>query len=230
MISKFTMCTAANVGKWVVAANLCLVLVACGGGGSDTAATAAAPGAASTDTVAPLPTPVATAASTPAAPATTSPATPAAAVAGDSSCGLNGAAGIQAEVLQRVNALRAAGAVCGTTAYPATTALSWNNQLLQSAQGHSTDMAQKNYFSHTSQDGRTLGQRVTATGYAWSNVGENIAAGQRSVEQVMTGWTNSPGHCQNLMNPAFRDVAVACVRNDAADYRLYWTMNLGRSR
>jgi uncharacterized protein YkwD len=227
MICKLNIRT---TGKFIAAASLCGVVAACGGGGSDTAATTAAPGAASTDAVAPLPTPVATAASAPVAPATTSPATPTAATAGDFSCGLNGAAGIQAEILQRVNALRAAGAVCGTTPYPATTALNWNNQLLQAALGHSSDMAQKNYFSHTSQDGRTLGQRVTAAGYTWSGVGENIAAGQRSVEQVITGWTNSPGHCQNLMNANFRDVAVACVRNDAADYRLYWTMNLGRSR
>ena len=76
---------------------------------------------------------------------------------------------------------------------------------------------------------RTPAQRVTAAGYIWSNVGENIAVGQRSVEEVMNGWTNSPGHCQNLIYLNFRDVAVACVRNVAATNRLYWTMELGRS-
>ena len=91
-------------------------------------------------------------------------------------------------------------------------------------------MAQKNYFAHESQDGRTPAQRVTAAGYSWSTMGENIAGGQRSFEEVMTGWTNSPGYCQNLMNPNFRDVAVACIRNDAATYRLYWAKELGRSR
>ena len=162
--------------------------------------------------------------------AAASPTTASASAASDTSCGLNGAAGIEAEILQRVNALRASGAVCGTTGYAATGALAWNTTLLTAAKGHSLDMAQKNYFSHISQDGRSLGQRITAAGYNWSNVGENIAAGQTSVEQVMNSWIKSPGHCQNLMNPNFRDVAVACMRNDAADYRLYWTMNLGRSR
>lgn len=171
---------------------------------------------------APIVTPV-----TPAAPAASAPAQAATA---DVSCGLNGPAGIEAEVLQRLNALRAAGAVCGTAAYSATGALAWNSLLLTAAKGHSADMAAKNYFSHTGQDGRSPGQRVTAAGYNWSNTGENIAGGQRSVEQVITGWINSPGHCQNLMNPNFRDVAVACVKNDASAYRLYWTMNLGRSR
>jgi uncharacterized protein YkwD len=106
--------------------------------------------------------------------------------------------------------------------------LAWNSLLLQAASGHSSDMAQNNYFSHTSLDGRTMVQRVVATGYTYSALGENIAAGQSTVESVITGWTNSPGHCQNLMNPAFQDIGVACVRSDTASYRYYWTMVLGR--
>ena len=212
------------------AAVVCLSLSACGGGGgSDAPAASAAPAAGSGTQLAALPMPVTTAAA--GTPSTASSAPAATSVpAGDLSCGLNGAAGIQAEVLQRLNALRSQGAVCGSNAFAATGLVTWNNPLLQAAVGHSTDMAQKNYFAHTGLDGRTPAQRVTATGYSWSTVGENIAAGQRSVEEVLTGWTNSPGHCQNLMNPSFRDVAVACVRNDAATYRLYWTMELGRSR
>lgn len=198
--------------SWAI--GLLAFIAGCGGGGGPT------------DGTAPMTTPVATT-----APAT-SPAVPAVTTAPgatDASCGLNGAAGIQAEILQRVNTLRLAGAVCGSTTYAATTALTWNTQLLQAARGHSTDMAQNNYFSHTSLDGRTLAQRVLATGYSYMALGENIAAGQTSVESVMTAWINSPGHCQNLMSPAFRDIGVACVRNDAAAYRLYWTMNLGRT-
>lgn len=246
-------------GKLTAVAALCIGLGACGGGGGngDAPGVSGATGGTQNDAIAPFPTPAAANASaaTPAAPAASAPtasapaSSPGAAVSApavmpaalassappqaataDVSCGLNGPAGIEAEVLQRLNALRASGAVCGTTAYAATGALAWNKTFLQAAAGHSTDMAQKNYFSHTGQDGRSPSQRVTEAGYIWSNTGENIAGGQRSVEQVMAGWTNSPGHCQNLMNPNFRDVAVACVRNDASTYRLYWTMNLGRSR
>ena len=99
--------------------------------------------------------------------------------------------------------------------------MAWYELLLQAAVGHVADIAQKNYFSHTVQEGRSHGQRVTAATYDWSHVGENIAVGQRSVEEVMTGWTKSPGHCQNLLNPDYRDVAVACFRNDAGDHRFY---------
>lgn len=145
----------------------------------------------------------------------------------DASCGLNGLKGIQAEVLQRVNALRVAGAVCGSTTYAAVAPLSWNSLLLQAARGHSSDMAQNNYFSHKRPGGNTLEQRIRATGYKYTTAGENIAAGQPNVESVVTRWINSPDHCRNLMNPGFRHIGVACVRNNATIYHLYWTMELG---
>ena len=147
----------------------------------------------------------------------------------DASCGLNGAGGIQAELLQRINAFRAAGAVCGTTTYAPAAPLNWNNLLLQAASGHSSDMAQNNYFSHDSLDGRTAAQRISDAGYSYSAAAENIAAGDTTVESVMTRWINSPGHCQNMMNPTYRDIGVACARNDAATYSRYWTMDLGRT-
>ncbi len=139
----------------------------------------------------------------------------------------------QQDLLTRINALRAAGADCGSSGvFPATTALSWNAQLTQAADGHAKDMAAKNYFSHTSQDGRTMADRVNATGYAWSSLGENIAAGQPTVESVMSSWRNSPGHCANLMSASYTNVGVSCQPATAqgASYNPYWVMNLGKPR
>lgn len=197
------------------ALGLCATLAACGGGdATDNTSNATAP----------VLTPVLV--TIPATSPVTTPVPPPPGV--NASCGLNGSAGIEAEIVQRVNAFRAAGAVCGSTTYAPAAALNWNSKLLQAATGHSNDMATNNYFSHTSLDGRTFTQRVLAAGYSYSAAGENIAAGQTSVQDVMTAWINSPGHCQNMMNTTFQDIAVACVRNDASTYRLYWTMNLGR--
>ena len=220
-MNQFAFRLSANL---VILAALFWGLAGCGGGSDATPATTQAAIAA------PLPAPVVT--TTPAVTAGgAAVATPVgAAQLEDFSCGLNGPPGIEAEVMQRINAIRAAGAVCGAKAFQPAIALVWNNTLLLAAKGHSTDMAQKNYFAHVGLDGRSASQRVTAAGYNWINVGENIAAGRQSVNEVMTAWANSPGHCQNLMNPEFRDVAVACVRNNAANYRMYWTMNLGRTR
>jgi uncharacterized protein YkwD len=134
----------------------------------------------------------------------------------------------QRAVLHRINALRAAGAICGASTFVAADPLRWNVQLLQAAQSHSSDMAGNNYFSHSSPKGATMAQRVQASGYTYTRLGENIAAGQATASATLDGWMKSPGHCQNLMNPAFQDVALACVRNDQSRFRYYWTMNLGR--
>ena len=134
-----------RLGSRLLLLGLPALLVACGGGSDTPAATQAA---------APLPN-----AATISSPAVASIA-PTPTASGDTSCGLNPPAGIQAEVLQRVNAFRASGAVCGGVAYPAAGALSWNANLLQAAKGHATDMATNNYFSHTGRDGRFPDQRV----------------------------------------------------------------------
>ena len=137
-----------------------------------------------------------------------------------------------AAALARMNQLRAAGADCRTkgTFAPAA-ALTWSVLLTQSAEGLSQDMVANNFFSHTGSNGSTLSTRVDATGYAWSSLGENIAAGYPTVDAVMTGWMASDGHCANLMNPAFNQVGLVCVPGTKAkDYNTYWTMDLAKSR
>ncbi|MET0210499.1 MAG: CAP domain-containing protein [Burkholderiaceae bacterium] len=139
----------------------------------------------------------------------------------------------QQELLSRINALRAAGANCGTSGvFPATTPVTWNALLTQAADGHAKDMAAKNYFDHTSQDGRSMADRINATGYAWSSIGENIAAGQTTVESVMNGWRDSPGHCANLMSASYQHVGVSCqsAAGSTNTYRTYWVMNLAKPR
>jgi uncharacterized protein YkwD len=144
----------------------------------------------------------------------------------DVTCGL---ANFDADALRLINQHRAAGAICGSRgSFAPTSALSAQAQFTSAAHGHSRDMADNNYFSHASLDGRSPGTRVTAAGYSWSSVGENIAAGYGSVQAVVDGWMASDGHCANLMNPGFTQYGLACARNDASTYRLYWTLNLAR--
>jgi uncharacterized protein YkwD len=143
-------------------------------------------------------------------------------------CGL---ANFSADLLARVNAVRAAGRSCGTHGnFGPAPALVWNDLLTQAATAHSLDMAAQNYFSHTSLDGRSFDQRISATGYAWQRAAENIAAGQNGVQQVVDGWLASDGHCANIMEGALRDIGVACVSATATTYPTYWTMDLGTPR
>lgn len=144
-------------------------------------------------------------------------------------CGLSN---FQAEALQRINAHRARGASCGAHGFFApTTALQWSGALQTAAAAHSSDMAGKNFFSHTGSDRSNAGTRITRAGYAWSAWGENIAAGQTSVQAVVDGWMASPGHCANLMKSTFRHVGLACVKGGSRNtYRTYWTLDLARPR
>ena len=93
--------------------------------------------------------------------------------------------GVTTQVVTLTNAERAK-AGCGPLAVNAT--------LTAVAQAHSQDMATNDYFDHNSQDGRTPFDRMTAAGYRYSTAAENIAAGQRTPQDVMTAWMNSPGH------------------------------------
>lgn len=142
-----------------------------------------------------------------------------------------GMADFAARALAAINQRRTAGASCGSQgSFAPAAALRWNDRLAQAAAGHAADMASRNYFSHTSADGRTMTDRVNATGYAWGRLGENIAAGYPDIEAVIAGWMRSDGHCANLMNPAFDEVGLACADGSGSAYGRYWTQNLARAR
>ena len=138
---------------------------------------------------------------------------------------------LEAEVLKLVNDVRSVGATCGTVYNPPTSPLSWNDQLATAAEGHSRDMADKNYVSHTSLDGRTFVNRITNAGYTgYSALGENIAAGYSTANDVVDGWMKSPGHCSNIMNPVFKDLGVGYASNSGSTYKNYWTQDFGTKR
>jgi uncharacterized protein YkwD len=99
-------------------------------------------------------------------------------------------------------------------------------KLLAVARLHSADMAQNNYFNHTSPDGRDPGQRMQAAGYDLSGGwAENIAVGYDSPDAVMQGWLASTGHKENILNCSFKALGVGVARG--ADGRLYWTQDFG---
>ncbi|GLK13630.1 hypothetical protein GCM10017600_70410 [Streptosporangium carneum] len=99
-------------------------------------------------------------------------------------------------------------------------------QLRSAAQGHSDDMAAKNYFSHTSQDGRTMTDRIKASGFrpmsAWA---ENIAWGQRTPAAVVKAWMNSEGHRRNIMNCAYTHIGVGMADSSRGPY---WTQDFAK--
>ena len=129
------------------------------------------------------------------------------------------------EFLKRINQARKKGCSCGNIYFPPAPPLIWNDNLEHAAKGHALDMSEKNYFSHTSKNGRSMSDRALDAGYGFKGyksytVGENIAQGQMSIAEVMNGWLHSEGHCRNLMNPAFKEVGIA-----ETDH--YWVQDFG---
>ncbi|WP_371525931.1 sigma-70 family RNA polymerase sigma factor [Streptomyces sp. NBC_01283] len=120
-----------------------------------------------------------------------------------------------AEVTRLVNAERAKSG-CGP--------LTLNSKLGNAAQGHSDDMAERDFFDHTNPDGEDPGDRVTAAGYKWTTYGENIAAGQRSPSAVMDSWMNSSGHRANILNCSFKEIGVGYRQGSGGPW---WTQNFG---
>ena len=93
-------------------------------------------------------------------------------------------------MLELVNATRIEARMCGTLERAAVSTVQWNTSLAAAAQFHANDMTVNNFFSHTGSNGLGAVDRVEATGYVWRAVGENIAAGQLDVAEVIRdGWT-----------------------------------------
>jgi len=89
-------------------------------------------------------------------------------------------------------------------------------------------MAEREFFDHISPDGTTPAVRAVSVGYSFQTVGENIAAGQVTPEQVIEGWMNSDGHCANLMKASYKELGVGYVEAPEAPYGFYWTQVFGR--
>ncbi|MDP2017305.1 MAG: CAP domain-containing protein [Polaromonas sp.] len=200
-------------GRVPVVLVLCVLLLACGGGGGDDAP-ALPEGLVGT-------TPTTVSGSSAATGGGAGPVV----LDASTSCGLPD---FRTSLLQQINVARSVARSCGSTAMAAAAPLAWNDRLFSAAARHSRDMATRNYFSHIGLDGRSPAQRVADEGYAWSWVGENIAAGQPGVSAVMGSWLASPGHCANIMRPEFQEVGVSCVQQAGSTYGRYWTMALGR--
>lgn len=133
-------------------------------------------------------------------------------------------------ILQRVNEARAQPRNCGSRAFEAAPALSWNGELADAALAHSRDMAKQDFFSHRAPDGSMVSDRANRAGYSWERIGENIAAGQGAADQVMAGWLASPGHCSNIMNPDFTEMGAAYAIDKSSAAGSYWTQVFGTPR
>lgn len=162
-----------------------------------------------TQTAAPAATAAAPAVAAAPAATTAAPAAPAATAAapatkGDTSGSYS--SDMAYAILDLVNAQRAAAGLPGVT---------WSDTLADSARIRSTEIVVK--WSHTRPDGSawyTAGSQM--------QMGENLAFGQTSTQQVIDEWMASPGHAENILRSTFTQMGVSCYYCNGT---YYWSQH-----
>ncbi len=94
-------------------------------------------------------------------------------------------------------------------------------ELARVARFKSDDMRDKNYFSHTSPTYGSPFDMIKNFGITYRSAGENIAAGQKTPEEVVQAWMNSSGHRANILNKDFTHIGVGYSKGGS--YGVYWT-------
>jgi hypothetical protein len=122
---------------------------------------------------------------------------------------------VETAIVEMTNAFRAKQKLGAVTA---------NAELTRAARTYAAFLAKSGQFSHTA-DGRQAGDRIASTGYAWCEVGENLALhidsrgfesrdlARKSVE----GWINSPPHRANLVAPFVTEIGVGVASAPGRD-------------
>lgn len=162
--------------------------------------------------------------STPKPPTDTNTPKPTTAVptATSSVCLPSGNSAYEDQVITLINQERAAVGLASLTK---------NSKLTTAARSHSDYMACSDHFSHTWMDGTKPWDRVTAAGYSWSRVTENIAASTSqsfSPASVVNLWMNSPGHKANILDPNVVHIGVGFRFFDNGGYDAYYTAVFAR--
>jgi uncharacterized YkwD family protein len=95
-----------------------------------------------------------------------------------------------------------------------------NWELSRVARYKAMDMRDKNYFSHTSP---TYGDPFTMMknfGIAYTAAAENIAAGQKTPQEVVQSWMNSSGHRANILSTTYTQIGAGYAQGGSYGY--YW--------
>lgn len=103
-------------------------------------------------------------------------------------------------------------------------ALTFDARLGSAAQDYAQLMLDRNHFGHVGPDGSLFTERVAATGYQFSSLRENIAAGQPDVNTVFAAWQGSEGHRDNNLATDVEDFGLGFAQ-DGGNNR--WVLILG---
>jgi hypothetical protein len=122
------------------------------------------------------------------------------------------------EMLEAVNAERARRRL---------PAVRLDDTLTEIAEFHACRMVESGFIGHEDPfDGSTVDVRAANFGYAFLKVGENLAAGQLTVPEVMRDWLESPSHRAIILDPAYTEIGIAV--KTGGTFGTYWVQEFGR--
>lgn len=133
----------------------------------------------------------------------------------------------QQAVVNAINDIRSQSRQCGQQHYAAAKPLAWNPNLYKTALAHAQDMSTHNFLGHVNSSGKDLKTRLKQSQFNSRGGAENVARGQKNLEEVLASWLKSPAHCSNMMHPKFTDYAIACTPDQSPQQRHYWTQQFG---
>lgn len=87
-----------------------------------------------------------------------------------------------------------------------------NERLMESARLKAQDMKEGEYFEHVSPRGLDMNYFVSEVDYRYSSIGENLAEGYFSAQEVHAAWMNSEGHRKNILSSDFEEIGVAVLQ------------------
>lgn len=108
--------------------------------------------------------------------------------------------------------------------YHGLTPFRWSEAAAEASRLHSQNMADQDYFDHSSLDGRSPWARMEAQGIRWSSAAENICAGYSNGVEAYDGWVNSAGHRSNMLG-ACQQLGVGAGYNEGNDFGWYMTQD-----
>jgi hypothetical protein len=91
--------------------------------------------------------------------------------------------------------------------------LRWDAELAAAARLHAQRMAQQNDLSHQFAGEPELSMRLRQAGAHFSAAAENVAEGPTPA-LIHDGWMKSPGHRENILDPALNSLGIAVVERN----------------
>jgi len=123
-----------------------------------------------------------------------------------SSTVLQVSSGVESNLLNLINQVRAQNGL---------PALLGNASLINISRSRSSDMLNRNYFSHTTPEGKNIFNILAENGVIYSCAGENIyqcaPASNGSESAILNTWFSSSFHRDNLLNGRYRQAGIGII-------------------